>query len=190
MISDIVFEQNLLSDTECQYIIDLHKDKSFERSKFRNQSLPVVRTIKQISTETEIDTNDEGIRTLLDRITDVVKTANETMFFLDTDYTLEARIMKFDGDEKSFISQCARINWLSKDRHNKIFACVNLTPNNEYEGSEIILYNFWTAIPTLAQRRERGYLMFWPCMKRTEITPILKGTRYMLFIDYTGPCWK
>lgn len=190
MISDIIHQQKFLSDEECQYIIDIHSSKNFERSKFKSQPLPAVNTLCQVSKETEVDTSDEQMQEIIDKITDIVKTANENYFFLDTDYSVNAYLMKFEGEEKSFITQHQKVNWLTKDKQNKIFACVNLTSGSDFDGSEHILYTFWTTIPTLPERRSKGHLMIFPSIKRSELTPILKGTRYMLFLEYTGPCWK
>lgn len=191
MISDIIFEKNFLSKEECQYIINLHSDLEFERSKFVGKLIPKVDVFNQISQEVVINKEDQQMIDILNKIKDTVKTINDKHFFVDVNLDdFEAKLMKFNGDEKAFITKHSRVYWLSKEKHVKIFAGINLTPAINFEGNEIIMNTFVSQVPTLQERKEEGILCVFPGLKRFEITPILKGTRYMLFIDYNGPCWK
>lgn len=191
MVTDIAWQFEFLSSEECYYIIDLHKDKEFTRSKFQAKPIPDVDIQRQISTEVEIDTSDERMREILDRIKEYVMAVNEHQFYIDVDFDcVKMKLIRMDAEEKGFISTHQKVNWLTRDKHNKIFACVNLSDSTLIEGSEQMLLAFWSTPPTLQERRKQGTLLVYPSTKRTEYTPILKGTRYILCIDYMGPCWK
>ena len=192
MLSDLLFKQDFLTAAECQQVIDYGNTLELERGKW-GYVMPEVNTTMKIAKEGVVDREHPAVADIIARVDEKVKALNDTSFEFDVDFNSPDNKVIFEkllGDEKGFVSTHTKVNWLSKKSHNKIFATILLSGASDFEGGEFLMTAFYTTLPSILDRRQRGNLMVFPCFKITEIIPVLSGTRYALTFMYTGNLWK
>jgi hypothetical protein len=194
MLADFVSKPKFLTDEECKEIVDYSDTLSFERGKWVNNSMiPEVNVVRKISLEANISKDDETLKGIIEKVTETVKATNENIFLFDIDYENELneiKIVKLLGEEKAFISNHQKVQWVSQKDQRKIVANIMLNSRDDYEGGEWMLKDFTTPCPNLLERREVGRLNVFPAFRYVERTPVLSGKCYFLMLSYFGKQWK
>ena len=193
MLAEIKYELNFFSDSECNSIIKHCLEFPLERSKFGYPPNALIDTTKRISKFVRLDNNDPFLKNFaFNRITEYVKSANEEIFLFDVDYSrVFINFVVFDGDEKGFVTRHQSVNWISDSFQNKLYATINLSNPESFEGGENrFAFGTKDELPRRLESRGQGTLMCFPCFRYFETIPVLSGKKYILEFFYRGPHWK
>lgn len=195
MIKGFYFENNYLQTNECELFVDYYNRN--EDSVFRSLHDPMhpeVNLSQRISKTVTIDTTDEQLAPIIQRVIDTVKSVNQNQYLFDVDWEStghKIHILKYDGSEKSFWGKHQNVNWLSTDKQFKIYASINLSDTNSFEGgNNLWFFSNHVDKPTAVEQRQQGILTVTPAFRSCQVNPVLTGTKYTLEFSFEGPYWR
>lgn len=139
---------------------------------------------------------------IYDKVSELISKLNDQKYHFAIDSLQKIQLTEYSAVNhqagqfyKSHIDSCIA-GWVDSQR--KLSMTVQLTPPDEYEGGDLLLFgdkndmilerpNF---LKNIQQRREYGAAIIFPSFLEHEITPVTKGTRHSLVAWMQGPNWK
>lgn len=193
MLAEIKYDLNFLTREECENVINHCSQFPLERSKFGYPPNATIDTTKRISKFVRLDYTDPVLRdSVFNKVTQYVKDANEEIFLFDIDYSkVFINFVEFDGKERGFVTRHQSVNWISDSFQNKLYATINLSPPESFEGGENrFAFGTRDELPRRLESRSQGTIICFPCFRYFETIPVLSGKKYILEFFYRGPHWK
>lgn len=174
--------QLAFTKAECNQIVEFAKHKYPKKSKVgtdeRGGYDPNVRRVDEYTIELS-----ENTKWIFDKVATAVSIANHEYYkFEIMGITHALQLLNYREDEKGFYDWHVDIG-NGEAATRKISISVMLTDPSEYEGGDLILNNFGSIINS---SREQGSINLFPSYLPHTVTPVTKGSRWVLVIWVHG----
>lgn len=175
-IPTFAYKENAFSPEECEKIISLSKNYSFNKATVKNSKKFKGRQSKICWFEPDTDTE-----WIFRRITDIVVDLNNQYFKFDIFGLNEGiQFTKYiapDGEYEKHIDRCT--NFVVR----KLSMSILLNNSNDYEGGDLKFFEDNTGSTAVKQQ---GTLILFPSYVLHQVTPVTKGERNSLVAWVTG----
>lgn len=197
MLGELYYKTDFLSKDECEFLKNYYKENSDKAVRSMVGFAPArVDFTHRISKSLQLDIDNQQVKNVIDKTTEVAKHINEELFLfsIDWDESIKPKnflITEYEGTEKGFWTKHQNVNWISNANQRKLCATIVLSDPSEYEGGDFMMY-FGSSKeqPTPTEMRKQGTLVVFPAFRFTQIMPVLTGIKYHMDFYWEGPYWR
>ena len=179
------YQEDLLSPNECQQIIDYAKTKNLSRGVVELDNKKTVSPVRE-SNILFLQSSDEALTWLYQKITDSIISLNNSFFRFDIDKIETLQFSEYDSKYKGHYGKHIDLAYNSI-HYRKLSFSLQLSEDTDYEGGDL-LYHLQEE-PAVAIRKQ-GTINLFPSYTLHEVTPVTKGVRYSLVGWISGAPFK
>ena len=130
----------------------------------------------------------EGTDWVMDRIIDLVRQANRTVYdFEITDFAESPQVARYGAERQGHFTWHSDIGDGRLAAKRKLTMVVQLSDTGDYEGGAL---EVWPSAEARIADRARGAITFFPSFMLHRVTPVTKGERYSLTQWAHGPVFR
>jgi PKHD-type hydroxylase len=171
--------EGVFTNIQCKKIVELGIAESLQSSTIGNGD--VVDTIR--NSKNSWICNQEDTRWIFDKISEVVKYANQSYMF---DLTHFGERLQFTEYSQGQFYKWHVDNGAGLLSYRKLSVVVNLTNPLSYSGGELQIFSaIKEKIP-----KTQGSVIIFPSYKEHRVTPLIEGVRHSLVSWISGPPFK
>ena len=183
-VNDWAYWDNAFSPEECEQIINLALSKNkLEKGKISSEKDIDVKI--RNNSIVWLDSTEDNMNWIYERLSYIILELNKSYFDFNLyGMTEKLQFTQYESPNEFYKKHIDKTNG---NIIRKLTIVLQLTDENSYEGSDLLLHNSGSPIKS---PRKQGTIIAFPSYTLHEVTPIVKGIRHSLVSWISGPNFK